>query len=72
MTIRGHLKLLHGGFEFIKKLTNKQGDITYWECTKQQKSHCKGRAHTRRIGSKEMVRVSGVHNHLPDSVASEQ
>lgn len=71
MTSRGHFKLLHGGFEFIKNGINKRGDLTYWHCSTKYKSHCKGKAQTRRIDTREMVRASGVHNHLPSDTNDE-
>lgn len=65
MTIKGNLNLLHGGFEFSKQKTNKQGDLTYWACVKKRHCGCKGKAQTQRFGAKEMVKLYDTHNHLP-------
>lgn len=71
MTQRGRLKLLHGGFDFIKHSNNKQG-ISYWVCSKRRPSYCKGRAQTRRVGTKEIVEVYGTHNHPPENITTEK
>lgn len=63
-TQRGHLKLMHGGFEFVKNYTNKKGGIL-WECLKSRRFKCKGKAQTRRINGREMVKLYDVHIHLP-------
>lgn len=66
MTQKGNLKLIHDGFEFSKVKTNKKGNITYWACLKKTGGCCIGRAQTRRIGSREMVKVYNTHNHFPN------
>lgn len=70
MTKKGRLKLLHEGFEFTKHKTNKLG-ITFWECSKTRRFYCKGKARTSQIDGKEVVKLYGVHNHLPDQSNSE-
>lgn len=72
MTQRGHLKLLHGGFEFIKERTTKNGNQTSWVCSMKRRFYCKGRAQTRRIGAKEIVELYGIHNHLPMDTDAEK
>lgn len=67
MTSRGNFKLLHGGFEFTNNGTIEGGNTTVWVCSKTRRAYCKGRAHTRRIDGKEMVKLFGIHNHHPDN-----
>lgn len=66
MSLKGHFKLLHGGFEFTKERTNKEGTTINWVCSKKRRYGCKGKARTRRIDSKEMVKIFGRHNHPPN------
>lgn len=60
-----NLKLIYKGFGFLKDKTNERGDITYWACAKRR-FNCKGKAQTRRIDGKEMVKIYREHNHPPD------
>lgn len=67
MTAKGHLKLLHGGFEYTKiRVSN---EITYWLCVENRKGvgpkKCKGKSKTRKCGQIEVVCAYGQHNHLP-------
>lgn len=72
MTKKGNYKLLAGGFEFLKHYTSKQGDTTYWDCSKKHQLGCRGRAHTKQVGTKQMVKFLGTHNHFLDNIASEK
>lgn len=70
MSLRGNLKLIHNGFEFLKQRDGAKG-VTHWTCVKSRWNHCKGKARTFKDGHKEMVKLSCAHNHLPDKVKSE-
>lgn len=72
MTIKGNFKLIHDGFDFVKQRTNKQGNQTLWVCSKKRHFYCKGKALTRRIGAKEMVKLYDTHNHLPIDTDAEE
>lgn len=67
MTQRGHSKLLYGGFEFVRNRINKVGNTTVWDCSQKRQFGCKGKAQTRQINSKEMVKLYGMHNHFPNN-----
>lgn len=70
MSKKGQFKLTHGGFEFTKR-TGKNHNKTLWVCVKTRREHCKGKAETQRIDGREMVKLYGVHNHLPDKSETE-
>lgn len=50
---------MHEGFEFTKKDTI--NNITYWTCVKSRKEHCGGKAKTRQMGNRHMMKIYGVH-----------
>lgn len=66
-TQRSGLKLVCEGFEFTKQKTSNHGDLTLWACVKKTSLKCRGKAMTRRIGSRAMVELYDVHNHPPYS-----
>lgn len=68
MSKKGHFKLMHGGFEFIKLRFNKERNTTAWVCSKKCRFGCKGKAQTRQVGDKEMVKIYDQHNHLPNDI----
>lgn len=63
MSRSGNSKLIHNGFEYVKNKVH--GDIMHWRCVRNRWSQCKGKAQTRLIDSKHMLKVYGKHNHLP-------
>lgn len=69
MTRTGNSKLQLDGFEYVKNKTH--GDIMHWRCVKSRWSQCKGKAQTRQIGLKHMVKVYGQHNHFSDDIKTE-
>lgn len=64
MTKQGNFQLILNGFEYNKR-TQTNG-TTFWRCAKQYRHGCKGKAQTRQIGSKQMTKVYGKHNHHPN------
>lgn len=63
LSMRGNFKLMHKGFEYVKNYTNH--GITFWRCGRNRRFQCKGKAQTRQIGQKHMVKTYDTHNHLP-------
>lgn len=63
--MKGHCKLIHNGFPYLKHLTRNQ--ITFWRCSRYQSNLCKGKAKTKIIGNKQMVEIYAEHNHPPTS-----
>lgn len=59
---KGNSKLVYNGFGFVKHGTLKNG-ATFWRC--EFRPQCKGKAQTKKIGSKQMVKAYGTHIHLP-------
>lgn len=56
-----HLKLIFKGYQYTKRQI--VGDVTYWRCARRQK--CTGKAHTKNIDGREMVKPYDRHNHSP-------
>ncbi|XP_056643932.1 modifier of mdg4-like isoform X23 [Diorhabda carinulata] len=48
---------------YVYKLDNKLTDRTYWKCVSYSKTQCKCRITTKGT----LVRINGVHNHLPSN-----
>lgn len=63
MSTRGRFKLVHNGFEYFQGRVTK--DVTYWRCKDRIHNRCKGKAITQNVGSKEVVKSYGIHNHGP-------
>lgn len=61
MTRNGGFKLIHRNIEYFKLRCRR--DVTYWRCLKCSRGKCKGKAITRQIGLKQMVKTYGMHNH---------
>lgn len=55
------LKLVHQGYSYIKS-----GKKDRWQCSKTRREKCRGKAQTRLINSRQMIKVSGEHNHPPN------
>lgn len=60
---KGSCKLTHTGYGYFKDV--EKNGTTSWRCDKRLSHQCKGKAQTRKIGEKIMVRARGLHNHLP-------
>lgn len=67
-TQQNRLKLLHRGFEYTT--TNISNGVTYWVCSKKR-AGCKGKARTKKINEKEMVKIYHLHNHHLDDMKME-
>lgn len=55
-------KLVHKGYSYIKA----SGKPGRWQCLKQRRHKCRGKAETRYFDDREMVRMTCTHNHLPN------
>lgn len=66
MTARGNHKLIHKGYDYNYYKCSVTNDITNWRCSKHRWAQCKGKAQTRKINGKHMVKVYDKHNHQPD------
>lgn len=66
MSMKGHLKLVHGDFEYNKNYV--KGELTYWRCVKRQQ--CRAKAVSCKFGQRSMVKFYGAHTHLPFSGTS--
>lgn len=64
-TMKGRLKLVLNGFEYIKTFTS-NNDHTLWVCAKKRRTNCKGKAKTQRVGSKQMAIAYDDHLHPPN------
>lgn len=69
LSTHGSCKLIRNGYSYFKYRVNKND--TFWRCNNKKNKGCKGKARTRRIGAKEMMKLCGMHNHLPDSLVEE-
>lgn len=65
MSLRGRFKLLAHGFEFFQ--SKRKSGITYWRCAECNRLKCRGKAQSRQIGPKNMVKLYGEHNHSQQS-----
>lgn len=55
---------MHRGFEYIQKYS--KGSSTLWRCIKERHGYCKGKAESRQVGEKHVVKEYGCgHNHPP-------
>lgn len=63
LTNRGHFKLMHEGFEYIKNHTT--NTTTFWRCVQNRWKYCKGKARSKQIGQLQMVAAYDAHNHPP-------
>lgn len=64
VTQMGGLKLVHHGYQYHKKREHK--GVTYWRCKKSKILKCKALAHTKNFDGKQLVKISGAHNHFAD------
>lgn len=64
-TVRGDkLKVIdQNGFEYTRGRT--YNDVAFWRCDKFKKLRCKGKAKTWLVGNNHMMKIYGIHNHLP-------
>lgn len=62
MTARGFLKLTHNDYEYTKNYA--RGGTTFWRCVKRRT--CRGKAMTRNVGHKEMMKIYESHSHGPN------
>lgn len=70
MSLKGKMKLIHNGFEFVKQRDGSRG-ITHWVCAKCRRYHCRGKAKTCQIGQKQMVKFVDQHNHMSNDFQPE-
>lgn len=70
MTTRGNWKLFHGGYVYLRCHTHKSS--TYWGCNKARWHDCQGKATTKQIGQKIMVRAYDQHNHPKEQQTSSE
>lgn len=66
MSMRGNSKLTHNGYEYTKKKITTT--TTIWECDKRRWNFCRGKAYTRQIHQKQMIKLKGSHNHPSNEV----
>lgn len=67
-TVRGNYKLVYDGYQYYKSSRQANG-VQSWRCLKftgNSDRICYARAHTKRFGLFDRVRVSGLHNHAPN------
>lgn len=62
---KGNSKLIHNGYMYVKLRRKEENDGARWECTERRNHQCKGKARTKKIGSKDMVQAYMFHNHPP-------
>lgn len=67
LTLRGNNKLVYKGYEYNYYKWSSSNDITYWRCSKSRWSQCKGKAQTRLVNGKQMVKAYDEHNHPTES-----
>lgn len=60
---------MHRGFEYIKG--RETHNVITWRCVKNRNEQCKGKAQTRQINSKQMVKAYSDHNHPPENMEME-
>lgn len=70
MTTRGNWKLVYGGYVYLRNHTHKS--TTYWGCNKARWHDCRGKAVTKQIGQKQMVRAYEQHNHPKEQHTSSE
>lgn len=65
MTMRGRFKLVHNGYEYTEQSGAKNAQTTTWRCVRSRRQHCKGKAITKQIDSKQMIKTYNEHDHPP-------
>lgn len=70
--MKGKIKVTHAGFEYLKQHDFQNGDRS-WRCVHYAKK-CKGKAFTREINSRHLLKIINEHNHPPKitSINSEE
>lgn len=66
MSMKGRFKLVHNGYEYTKGRNSSTSSTTStWRCVRNRWKGCKGKAVTRQIGQKHMVKCYEEHDHDP-------